>query len=117
YDVSGDPRNRSFTYTRKRTGEEVEYTSSGPSFDLRVSGQSMVLFLALIGFSLTRKELTLASRVQAHRTKSQRHIAHLVARAFDGFELTYNLTEPINHSYIVNNIVISNCSEYMHLDN
>ena len=31
--------------------------------------------------------------------------------------LTYNLTEPRNHSYIVGGTVVANCSEYVHLDN
>ena len=32
-------------------------------------------------------------------------------------ELTYNLSEPRNHSYVANGVVVRNCSEYMHLDN
>jgi ribonucleotide reductase alpha subunit len=31
-------------------------------------------------------------------------------------EVTYNLSEPINHSYIVDGIVVRNCSEYTHVD-
>src|SRR3990167_9666465 len=34
-----------------------------------------------------------------------------------GHQPTYNLTEPKNHSYIVNGCIVANCSEYMHLDN
>ncbi|MGI8434836.1 MAG: vitamin B12-dependent ribonucleotide reductase, partial [Nocardioidaceae bacterium] len=41
----------------------------------------------------------------------------LVTRESCGYETTYNLTEPRNHSYIVNGVVVANCSEYMHLDN
>ena len=41
----------------------------------------------------------------------------LVSRESQGFELTYNLTEPRNHSYIVGGTVVANCSEYVHLDN
>jgi ribonucleoside-diphosphate reductase alpha chain len=41
----------------------------------------------------------------------------LVERCDDGVELTYNLSEPRNHSYVVNGIVVRNCSEYMSLDN
>jgi ribonucleoside-diphosphate reductase alpha chain len=41
----------------------------------------------------------------------------LVSRESAGFETTYNLTEPRNHSYIVSGVVVANCSEYMHLDN
>ena len=38
-------------------------------------------------------------------------------RTDDGVELTYNLSEPRNHSYIANGTIVRNCSEYMHLDN
>ena len=41
----------------------------------------------------------------------------LVTRRDDGVELTYNLSEPRNHSYVANGVVVRNCSEYMHLDN
>jgi ribonucleoside-diphosphate reductase alpha chain len=34
-----------------------------------------------------------------------------------GFETTYNLTEPRNHTIICNGVLVSQCSEYMHLDN
>ncbi len=48
---------------------------------------------------------------------SARTTAHLLERTNDGVELTYNLTEPRNHSYVVNGVVVRNCSEYVHLDN
>ncbi|HEX8006499.1 MAG TPA: vitamin B12-dependent ribonucleotide reductase, partial [Trebonia sp.] len=41
----------------------------------------------------------------------------LVSRESQGFEITYNLTEPRNHSYIVGGTVVANCSEYLSLDN
>src|SRR5207237_7946272 len=41
----------------------------------------------------------------------------MVSRESKGFETTYNLTEPRNHSYIVGGTVVANCSEYMSLDN
>ena len=41
----------------------------------------------------------------------------MVSYESKGFELTYNLTEPRNHSYIVSGTVVANCSEYVHLDN
>ncbi len=42
---------------------------------------------------------------------------HLTERTDDGVELTYNLSEPRNHSYVVDGIVVRNCSEYFSLDN
>ena len=41
----------------------------------------------------------------------------MLERTNDGVELTYNLSEPRNHSYVVNGVVVRNCSEYVHLDN
>ncbi len=41
----------------------------------------------------------------------------MVDRTDEGIELTYNLSEPRNHSYVADGIVVRNCSEYMHLDN
>jgi ribonucleoside-diphosphate reductase alpha chain len=37
-------------------------------------------------------------------------------REEDGWETTYNLTEPKNHSYMAAGVLVSNCSEYMFLD-
>ncbi len=41
----------------------------------------------------------------------------LVERTDDGVELTYNLSEPRNHSYVANGVLVRNCCEYIHLDN
>jgi ribonucleoside-diphosphate reductase alpha chain len=41
----------------------------------------------------------------------------MVSRTAQGYEVTYNLTEPRNHSYIVGGTVVANCSEYLSLDN
>src|SRR5690606_31029451 len=41
----------------------------------------------------------------------------LSERSDDGIELTYNLSEPRNHSYVVNGLVVSNCSEHLRLEN
>ncbi|MFN2543684.1 MAG: LAGLIDADG family homing endonuclease, partial [Actinomycetota bacterium] len=115
YDVTGRAK-RSFFYTRK-DGEQVTYESTGSSYDLRVFSDNVALFLGLVGFSPARKQLRLASMIQEHGTYRGRRGVRLVGRDADGWELTYNLTEPLNHSYVVNGTVVANCSEYMHLDN
>jgi ribonucleoside-diphosphate reductase alpha chain len=117
YDVTGKGANQSFTYTRKKDGRTVEYTSVGRSYDLRILGRDVAFFLAKVGFGLSRKELALASQVQDHRSYGRKRPIHMAGRELDGFEQTYNLTEPANHSYIVNGTIVANCSEYMHLDN
>jgi ribonucleotide reductase alpha subunit len=40
----------------------------------------------------------------------------IVSKKSGDVEVTYNLTEPTNHSYIVEGRPVSNCSEYMFLD-
>jgi ribonucleoside-diphosphate reductase alpha chain len=90
----------------------------GQSFDLRISASSIPEFARHIDFSIPRKADALHLLVSERRrgfyqadTK-----AHLVDRVEDGIETTYNLCEPRNHSYVVNGLVVRNCSEYMHLD-
>ncbi|HEX3426831.1 MAG TPA: LAGLIDADG family homing endonuclease [Acidimicrobiales bacterium] len=107
-----------FRYQRKQDGPTVNYQSSG-SFDLRITASSIPAFARYIGFSIPRKSEAL-ERMIAERTRgfyTTNRAAHLVDRVEDGYETTYNLCEPRNHSYIVNGIVVRNCSEYMHLDN
>jgi ribonucleoside-diphosphate reductase alpha chain len=106
----------SFHYTRK-DGSQVTYGSDGPSFDLRITAEALPEFHRLVGFTLPGKQGKLDRIV---RTSSFYHVdrtARLVSRESRGFETTYNLTEPRNHSYIVGGTVVANCSEYVHLDN
>ncbi|MGO9297545.1 MAG: LAGLIDADG family homing endonuclease, partial [Streptosporangiaceae bacterium] len=105
-----------FTCTRK-DGSEAAYGSDGPSFDLRITGRSLREFGARIGFSLTSKARKLLNVVASTTAYSKDETVRLVSRESRGFETTYNLTEPRNHSYIVSGIVVANCSEYVHLDN
>jgi ribonucleotide reductase alpha subunit len=106
----------SFTYTRK-DGSTASYGSDGPSFDLRITGRSLREFGARVGFSLPTKEHELLRIIASTRSYKKDETVRLVSRESRGFETTYNLTEPRNHSYIVGGIVVANCSEYVHLDN
>jgi ribonucleoside-diphosphate reductase alpha chain len=92
---------------------------SAVAYELRVMSQGMAVFAGEIGFGLPSKAVRLKHVVaEGHVARfNSDGCASLVERAEDGFELTYNLTEPRNHSYIVNGLVVRNCSEYMHLDN
>jgi ribonucleoside-diphosphate reductase alpha chain len=104
-----------FSYTRK-DGSIVRYASR-EGFDLRVTGGDLCRFASDIGFSCPRKQSALESLIDEcgrYRTKAT---TKLVARENDGQELVYNLTEPLHHSYIVDGLVVANCSEYMHVDN
>ncbi len=106
----------SFRYTRI-DGSEATYGSDGPSFDLRLSGRSMREFAVLVDFDLEHKQVKLRNAIDGHRAYQVDETAHLVSRVSTGYETTYNLTEPRNHSYIVSGVVVANCSEYMSLDN
>jgi ribonucleoside-diphosphate reductase alpha chain len=109
-------KSESFAYTRK-DGSIANYGSDGPSFDLRITGRSLREFAAQIGFSIAHKNDRLTHIVDRHTVYSTKETVRLVSRESQGFETTYNLTEPRNHSYIVNGVVVANCSEYMSLDN
>jgi ribonucleoside-diphosphate reductase alpha chain len=110
------PKANSFSYTRK-DGSTASYGSNGPSFDLRITGRSLREFGARIGFSLPAKERTLLTIVASTTCYQTDETVRLISRESRGFETTYNLTEPRNHSYIVGGTVVANCSEYVHLDN
>jgi ribonucleoside-diphosphate reductase alpha chain len=105
-----------FSYTRK-DGSTVSYDCDGPSFDLRITGRSLREFGARIGFSLSGKERKLLTIIASTTWYNTDETVRLVSRESRGFETTYNLTEPRNHSYIVGGTVVANCSEYVHLDN
>ncbi len=104
-----------FSYTTVG-GEEREY-AGGQLYDLRISGSDVPMFAAAIGFDHPHKAERLAGWLAEHRFYRTARTTTLVGSAFDGFETTYNLSEPRNHSYIANGVVVRNCSEYLHLDN
>src|SRR6056297_3734371 len=82
----------------------------------------MARFAADIGFSLSRKTATLDAWIATDAVDAVDDSAgidtsiRLVERLDEGIELTYNLSEPRNHSYVANGVVVRNCSEYFHLD-
>ncbi|HLF41882.1 MAG TPA: LAGLIDADG family homing endonuclease, partial [Acidimicrobiia bacterium] len=102
-------------YTGK-DGVERTYTSK-PMYDLRIANRSVERFAGSIGFSLPAKHDKLAVLLLNHDSHETKTTVRLVERADDGVELTYNLSEPRNHSYVVQGICVRNCSEYMSLDN
>jgi ribonucleoside-diphosphate reductase alpha chain len=107
----------SFRYTTT-AGEERSYGSAGPCFDLRITGRHIARFAELVGFSHAKKAQRLTDLLAAGYTFYEvDESVRLVSRTSQGFETTYNLTEPRNHSYVVGGVVVANCSEYLHLDN
>ncbi len=113
YEVS-DSERASFEYTRN-DGTRVEYQSR-VGYDLRISGTDMEKFATTIGFSAPRKQAALETMLATTRRYRTKQDVTLVAREADGQELVYNLSEPLHHSYIVDGVLVANCSEYMHVD-
>jgi ribonucleoside-diphosphate reductase alpha chain len=105
----------SFSYTRK-DGTTVEYESR-EGFDLRITGSDLTRFADGIGFSAPRKNAALEAMLAETGRYATKPGTKLLARDDDGQEVVYNLTEPIHHSYIVDGLIVANCSEYMHVDN
>jgi ribonucleoside-diphosphate reductase alpha chain len=110
-----DAASSNFSYTRK-DGSTVEYASR-EGFDLRITGTDLVRFAAEIGFSCPRKQAAAESLVNERALYRTKAATTMVAREDDGQEMVYNITEPLHHSYIVDGVVVANCSEYMHVDN
>ena len=110
-------RGGNFKYTRV-DGTEVVYDRRSTSYDLRITGESLMRYAAEVGFALSHKQAVLTDIATSWDKGPYKKAATttLVERTDDGQELTYNLTESRNHSYVVNGLVVSNCSEYVFLD-
>src|SRR5680860_1258095 len=85
-------------------------------FDLRISGTDIERYAASVGFGHPQKSETLARMLNELDRYQTKHHVSLRSRTEDGWETTYNLTEPKNHSYLAGGVLVSNCSEYMFLD-
>src|SRR5680860_1104283 len=107
-------RAQNFEFTRK-DGKTVSYESR-QGFDLRITGSDLQRFSDAVGFSTPRKEATLEEMLRRFGRYSTKKTTKLVAREEDGQEHVFNLTEPLHHSYVVNGLIVANCSEYMHVD-
>ncbi len=103
-----------FEYTTV-DGDHRAY-SANPFFDLRVSGTATERFAVSIGFGLERKAGSLHRMIDETGRYATKYTARLESCSEDGWETTYNLTEPKNHSYLAGGVLVSNCSEYMFLD-
>ena len=112
--VNENPRT-SFEYTTV-DGEPRTYAGKATSYDLRITGPSLERFARTIGFSLSRKNEKAKVLVEEHAFYKEDPTASVVDVIYEGPEVTYNLTEPLHHSYVVEGIVVANCSEYMFVD-
>ena len=96
-------------------GLQRTYTG-GQLYDLRISGENIPIFAAAIGFDHHRKAVRLAGWLESNASTAPIKVL-LLCTGRRRFETTYNLSEPRNHSFIANGVVVRNCSEYMSLDN
>lgn len=99
-------------------GEARTYTGHHPNYDLRLSGLYMQAFADRVGFGVSEKNVRLQD-VLSHSTRGpyvKSPVSKLVSRVDDGFERTYNLTEPLHHSYNAGGVVVANCSEFVFVD-
>jgi ribonucleoside-diphosphate reductase alpha chain len=103
-----------FSYTRS-DGTTVDYPAR-EGFDLRITGTDLARFASEIGFSCPRKQAGAESLIEECKLYRTKAVTQLLTREADGQEMVYNLTEPLHHSYIVDGMVVANCSEYMHVD-
>jgi len=86
-------------------------------FELTVAARSLAAYADQVGFTLPSRLTALAQALAGAEAAGGDDTVAMTDRSSTGFETTYNLTEPRNHSYIVSGVVIANCSEYMSLDN
>ena len=103
-----------FEYTTV-SGEHVQYLSKD-MFDLRITGSDMAVFADRIGFAAPRKQVALRQLLADCERYETKREARLVSRELDGQAVVYNLNEPLHHSYIVEGVLVANCSEYMSID-
>ena len=113
--TTGNAKRGNFEYVTQQG--ELRVYASGPMFDLRITGTSLTTFAKSIGFQLSFKQDRLDQMLMETGRYRTRDWVSLKSVTDAGFETTYNLTEPVNHSYIAGGMLVSNCSEYVFLDN
>jgi ribonucleoside-diphosphate reductase alpha chain len=104
-----------FEYTTN-DGERRTYQGRSDINDLRVMGSDLERLFEKVGFQLAGKDDIFHQMLTETTRYATRHWVRLKHREEDGWETTYNLTEPKNHSYMAAGVLVSNCSEYMFLD-
>ncbi|HYA67342.1 MAG TPA: LAGLIDADG family homing endonuclease, partial [Acidimicrobiales bacterium] len=103
-------------FTHRRASGELATYAVRPGFDLRITGSDLAGFARTVGFSTPRKQRRLEEIIGDVDRFQTKPTTHLVVSVPGGRDSVYNLTEPLHHSYIVDGLVVANCSEYMYLD-
>lgn len=102
---------------RRSTKHSFGDYQSRTLFRLRLHPNDLVTFADNVGFSIRYKQDRLKTLLGSRRMSKAKPWPVTVARVEeDGEELTYNLTEPLDHAVWANGVYIAQCSEYMFLD-
>jgi ribonucleoside-diphosphate reductase alpha chain len=81
--------------------------------ELVISKRNMVVFADEIGFMMDYKQQALLDYVTRGKRGpySETFVATIEAITEEGVEDVFDLTEPLTHSFVANNIVVHNCGE------
>jgi ribonucleoside-diphosphate reductase alpha chain len=81
--------------------------------ELAISKRNMNVFADEIGFLMAYKQVKLEAYIQrgVRGTYQERFTATVESIVEDGIEEVFDLTEPLTHSFVGNNIVLHNCGE------
>ena len=79
---------------------QISHRDPDNSYDLRINRRSLRDFASTVGFTVRHKQELLQQSVEGSYFYVIDETVALVSRVSTGFETTYNLTEPRNHSSV-----------------
>jgi ribonucleoside-diphosphate reductase alpha chain len=81
--------------------------------ELAISKRNLNTFAAEIGFLLAEKQEKLNAYLERGRrgTYAEKFVATVATVTEEGVEEVFDLTEPLTHSFVSNNVVLHNCGE------
>jgi ribonucleoside-diphosphate reductase alpha chain len=99
-----------------RDTEKVYGTSA--SYRLRLNPLDVKKFIEHIGFAVSTKQKRAEELLESRNiVKAKRWEVTVTSVDLEGYEQTYNLTEPTNHLVYANGVLIPQCSEFMWVNN
>ncbi len=103
-------------YTPRRNGDDVHSPVRCSTSEFKVRALGVVRGMDRLLRLLARTLLLRGSSGRARQYRSIGATRISSSREHDGQEVVYNLSEPLHHSYIVDGVLVANCSEYMSID-
>jgi ribonucleoside-diphosphate reductase alpha chain len=99
-----------------RDTEKVYETSA--SYRLRINPLDLEQFVEHIGFAVSTKQKRAEELLNSRKyIKAKRWEVTVASINYEGYEQTYNLTEPTNHLVYANGVLIPQCGEYLWVNN